>query len=132
MLRKQADQRLSQILEEMPPVGNLNGIGSNLMCPFSVRTCSIAANELDSRMLLQPGAQRLGCALRQELNRAVVIKVDQDGAIGLAFAEGEIVDTKMLRGWNSLVWDGADSAQERVTTGWLVDLSCDAGTSGSP
>ncbi len=131
MVRKKANQRLAQILEDMPSVRHLDGLRSTLLRPFSVRTCAIAADKLDSGMLLEPGAQSLSSALRQELNRAVPIKIDQNGAIGLALAEGEIVDTKMLRSGGLLIWDAADSTKKCVPTGWLVELSGDAGTGGT-
>jgi hypothetical protein len=89
-------QRFAEILEQMKAVRNLDGGRGALACTLSVGLGAVACDHLHSRMLPEPLRQGLGRALRQQGHRLPEFQVHQDGAIRVAFPQGEIVHTEDL------------------------------------
>ena len=56
-------ERLSQVDQDMPAVGNLGRTGSPATGAVGVRAGAITAENLHPRMLLEPGRERRGRAL---------------------------------------------------------------------
>lgn len=54
---------------------------------------AVARDDLDARMATQPRGDGRSRAVGQEVDRAPAIQVDQDRAIGSAFADGPVVKT---------------------------------------
>jgi hypothetical protein len=67
-------------------------------------------------MKQQPGGRRLGGPIRQQIDRAARVEIDEDGAIGAAFAHGPIVHSQLLGGRGLLPGELADQAQEGIGT----------------
>jgi hypothetical protein len=68
-------------------------------------------------MKQQPGGRRLGGPIRQQIDRAARVEIDEDGAVGATFAHGPIVDPQPLRGGRGLLpGELADQAQEGIGT----------------
>jgi hypothetical protein len=55
---------------------------------------AIAHDDLDGRMVLQPGGQGLGRAVGQQVDDPVTLQVAQDRAVALAFAPGPVINTQ--------------------------------------
>lgn len=49
-------------------------------------------------MVAQPGCEGLGGAAGQDVHDGAGLRVDEDGSVGVALAEGELVDTENPRG----------------------------------
>lgn len=92
VVRKYANERIRHILDAVKSIGNVQRVRSALTCTVGICTCTIAANNFDAGMIPQPLGQRLSGAIGQEVNRALQFAINQDGAVGMAFAECKIVD----------------------------------------
>ena len=55
---------LAQVLEEVPPVGNLNGLRSALAGSSGIIGTPITADDFDPGTVLEPGSHRRGGAVR--------------------------------------------------------------------
>ena len=87
-------QRFPEILQQMKAVRDLDGLGRALARPLSIGGRPIAGDHGYSRMLLEPlGEGRCG-AIREERHGLAALQIDQDGAIGVPFPEGEVVHTQ--------------------------------------
>ena len=51
VLFKDANERISHILDEVKTVGNLQGIRSALACAVGIRARTVAANDLNAGMI---------------------------------------------------------------------------------
>src|SRR5579872_7461569 len=97
-------QGVLQVAEQVPAVGDLNGLRRAGAGAADVVVGAVAADDLDLGMLFQPLAQGVSGALGQEVHGAVPLQVAQDRAIAVALAKGPIVnaedaDGPMLREW---------------------------------
>jgi hypothetical protein len=87
-------QSFPKILEQMKPVRDLRGGRGPLARALGIRTRPIPCDHLHAWMCPEPLGHRLSRPIRQERHRLTALQVHQDRAVGLAFAEGEIVYTK--------------------------------------
>ncbi len=67
-------------------------------------------------MSLQPVREGLRRAVRQDVDRIALVEVNQQRAVGLSFAQREIVDAKVLRRRHERLWRPSHTAQQRVAT----------------
>lgn len=74
-------QGISEILQEVPPVGNLHGIRRTTSGTVRIGAGSISADNLDARVSLQPSSKGISRAIGQQINRTVALKVDQNRSI---------------------------------------------------
>jgi hypothetical protein len=65
-------------------------------------------------MLGQPGGQRGSLAVRQQVDRPVAGHVDQDGAVGRAAPEGEVIDAEHGHSRRRRYRLGADETDQQV------------------
>jgi hypothetical protein len=87
-------QRFPKILHQMKAVGDLGGRGSPVPCALGISGRPSAGNHLDPRMRPEPLRDRLGRPIWEQRHRLPTLQVYQDGAVGLAFPEGEVVHTQ--------------------------------------
>ena len=87
-------QRFPEILHQMKAVGDLGGRGRPLPCAVGIGGRPIACNHLDPRMRPEPLRDSLGRPIWEQRHRLPTLQVHQDGAVGLAFAQGESVHAK--------------------------------------
>ncbi|HUG17111.1 MAG TPA: hypothetical protein VMM78_19045 [Thermomicrobiales bacterium] len=59
MLEQALFDDLNQVLEQMPAVGDLLGFRRTSARHFDIRVTPATGNDLDARMLAQPGRDRL-------------------------------------------------------------------------
>src|SRR4051812_18363329 len=75
----------------MPPIGDLDGLWRSLAGSVAIGAGAIAHDDLDGRMVLQPGGQGLGLAVGQQVDDPITLQVAQDRAVALAFAPGPVI-----------------------------------------
>ena len=108
--------RVTEVPQQMPAVADLDGIGRALAHAVGVGPGTIPGDDLDARVLPQPGRQGLGLAVRQEVEHAVPLEVDEDGPITMATTPGPVIDRQHPHGWPRLR-DGAGAPrhpQQRI------------------
>ena len=84
-------ERFPKILQHMKAISNLGRLGRALTRALGIRTRPIPRNHLHPGVLPEPLRHRLGGAFREQGHRLAAFQVDQDRAIGVPFAQGEIV-----------------------------------------
>jgi hypothetical protein len=77
-------------------------------------------------MLSQPRGEDFRSALRQQLNRASGVEVDQDRSIALPFAQGKIVNAQSSRCYRLKLGQLRDQPHEGIAAGRLVQACGDA------
>jgi hypothetical protein len=105
-----------EITQEVKAVRDLG----RLRCPFGgparILRRAITGNHFDAWMVAQPGRHRLGCALRQEIDRPLLFEIHQDCAIDAALAERKIIDPEHAGSRLGGRWGTVENTQDRVTT----------------
>lgn len=84
-------ERFAQIHQQVPTVRDLDRPGRALARAFGISASPIATEDLDARMILQPGGERCGGSLRQYINHLMAFLVDQDGAVGATALTGPVI-----------------------------------------
>lgn len=86
--------------------------------PGSVRTTvsseTIARDELDTRMVAQPGTDRLSRTVGQELDHLVALQVDHNGLLPVASAPGPVIDAADVRCDLRRYDSGADGIEQSI------------------
>jgi hypothetical protein len=82
------------VFEEVPTIGDLDGLGRTLGCGVAVARATIPGNELDAGVIAQPGAPGATRALRQECNDAAALEITDDGAVLASLAPGPVVNCR--------------------------------------
>jgi hypothetical protein len=65
-------------------------------------------------MLLQPGNHGLGLPIREEIDDTVPLEINQNRAIPMPAAEGEVIDTQDPWHGSAIDRGGPDGAQDRI------------------
>jgi len=86
--------RVVQVLEQVEPISDLHRLGCPLPRPLGVRAPAVAAHDLHLGMRREPGRERLGGAVRQQIDDRVRLQVDEDGAIMAPLARRKVVDAE--------------------------------------
>jgi len=89
---QQPFERIAQIAEQMPAVGNLHRLRRALPRRLRIGPATIPANDLYLRMRLQPGSHRGGGAVRQQVDHPVRFQVHQDRAVGVPLAARPVIN----------------------------------------
>jgi hypothetical protein len=113
---EEALQGLPDVLEQVPAVGNLLGLGGGFRRRFGVGGPAVAAEDLDLGVLAQPGLQLGPVSTRQQFDDLAALQVDDDRAVDVALAHGPVVHADDARGWDRLGVGAAllDAAQQGV------------------
>ena len=82
----------AQVVPQMPPVGNMDGLRSRKACRLGVALSAIATEDGDLRVGAQPGSGCRGAGVVEQIHHSVSLQIDHNGAALMASAQGEIVD----------------------------------------
>jgi len=100
----------------METIGDLRGLRRTRCGASGIVLGTVAGNNFDAWMSVQPRRDGLSSTLWQEIHRPTAFEIDQDGSIHPALAEGKIIDPqdpgRGLRGRRGAV----ENAQDRIAT----------------
>src|SRR5947209_137629 len=98
---KDAFHSFGKVFLHMEPISDLYCMRSPIAGSCSIVTRAIKADELHARMGLEPPFQAPSGTLRKQIDDPMILKVDQNGAIGDVATKRPIVYSKMSwRGMN--------------------------------
>lgn len=106
---EQGLQCITEILQDVPPIGNLNSLRGSTGCSSPIGIPTVAADDFDTRMRLQPSCNGGFGALGQQINWFVFFQIDQDSAKPTAASKRPVVDAQHARRW---MWGKRCSANE--------------------
>jgi len=87
-------QSLAGILQQVKPVSDLKRSRHSLPCSFGIRLRSVSHADLNAGMSTKPGGQCLGGPPREQIDRTMGLKINQDCGVHPAATDGEIIDAK--------------------------------------
>ena len=97
LLGKSVDQahdlvdRVGQVVEQVETVRDLDGVRSTQPGALGVASGPVTADHVRSAMLKQPVGEPRCPAVGQQVHGPAGVHVDNDGAVGIALAEREVV-----------------------------------------
>ena len=103
----------------MEPIGYLVRLRRSQCCAFGIQTASVTRDRDDFGMLSEPCGEAFGRPVRNEIDDASEVEINQNCSKVLAFAPSPIVDAQVVngkRGWRLHRWL-ANTAQNGVITG---------------
>ena len=112
MMIEHAAQRIPAVAQQMPPVGDLDGLRRPLAGSIGVGAGPIADDDLDRRMVLEPRGQGLALAVGQQLDPAPALEITEDRAVVAALAPGPVIDPEHTRRERRIEIGLADAAQQ--------------------
>lgn len=92
MLLKQTLERFTPFLEQMKAVSNLYRIRCSTGCTIGIFGGAVAADNFYAGMLLKLGGQGVGGTVGEQIDWLMALKVNQDRAKHLAFAQREVIN----------------------------------------
>src|SRR5262249_45581035 len=98
---------------QMPAIGHLDRLWRTFSGRLRRSWGAITADDLDSRVSLEPVNQRLRFPLRAQLNDPALLEVDQDGAVVVALAEGPVINPEHSWRWLRVQRCPAHQPQQR-------------------
>jgi hypothetical protein len=116
--------RVGQVVHQMPSVGDLDRVGCAAGGAFGVAAGPISTDNFDAGMRVEPGGQRVGAAVVEDVDHLVSTHIDQDGAVAVAAPPGEVVDAQHCHGGHHRFRQGpgsgaaASSDPRRYRRGW--------------
>lgn len=90
-------QSCRQVLQQVPAIRDFQCMRGGFLYRLGVGGGPVPADDLRSRMVLEPGRERLRGTVGQHVHDPAGLDVDQHGAVGEALAEGELVHPQHLR-----------------------------------
>jgi hypothetical protein len=112
-LQQEFFEHLGEIVQQVPAVRDLLGIGSALANPVGVRTGAVARDDLWAGMGDQPLGEPGGEAVREQVHHRPAFEVDEDSAIGVAFTQRPVIDAEHPWGRARGEWGAAEEVQQR-------------------
>jgi hypothetical protein len=91
---EEAFEHLAHVLEQVPAVGHVHGIGCGPGCRLGVGAGAVAADDLDAGVVFEPPLQRRAVASREQVDDLAALQVDQDGAVALPLADRPAADAQ--------------------------------------
>jgi hypothetical protein len=88
---------VGQVVYQVPALGHLQGAGGAARGPGGVHPISIAADHLDTRVMAEPGRQRVGRGIFQQIDRPMGVDIDQDRAVPMAATQSKLIDPEHAR-----------------------------------
>jgi len=83
---------------------------------LGILPAAIPAHDLDTRMLLSPGRNRVSGAVGQEIHHPVPLEIHDDRPIGPALPEGKVVHGENRRRRGMLDLEAPDMTKEGLPT----------------
>jgi hypothetical protein len=99
-------------------VGDLDGIGSSLPNACGRGFGAVTSHDLDIGMGLEPRGHSLSRSILEYVDGTPLFKIDNDGAIAIAFAPRPIVQSDDCRFWPLGQRHAAHASKEGVATPW--------------
>lgn len=96
-----------QVLPQVEAVGDVDGVRGAEPGGFGVGGGAVAADDLHSGVGGQPGAHGFDGAVGQQVGRAAGLDVHQDGRVGVALAQCELIDPQHTRCRRTGLWESA-------------------------
>jgi len=119
---QQPFQRFPEILQQMPAIGDLDGLRGSLARTVRVGTGAIPADDLHSEMIEEPPGERRGLAPQQEVDGTMRLHVHEDRPVGPPFAPTPIVHAENLGRAGVRQCRRHHRTQEGDTTDWDTEL----------
>lgn len=123
---KQAFYHITEILQQVPPIGHLPCLRCPTRHPFHNGSATVARDETNRRMRREPGGNRRGGAIGQHIERSVCVNVHDKTRIRATLAEGEVVHPDTLRRANVRQRRGADESEQDIGSGWDAEGGSEA------
>ena len=83
---------LAQVLQQVPAVGDLHGLGGTLRRRLGVGRRTVPADDLDPGMLLEPRRDSVPLAVGEQVDDVTALQVHDDGAVTLSLAPRPVID----------------------------------------
>src|SRR3954471_12093715 len=113
---------LPQVQQQMPPIRDLDRPRRPERDTAGVLARAVAGDGADPAVAPKPVGQRWGAPVRQQVDNAMPLQVDENRPVGRALAQGPVVDTQDARGWPPRQGQAAHQAQHRVTARWHAEV----------
>jgi hypothetical protein len=102
---------LAKVLPQVEAVGDLHRVQRPAPGALRIRPGAVPADHLDPGMGPQPGPQRLRLPAGQQVKRRSGLAIDQQRAVDVAAAQGEVVHPEHPRRGRWRVGQGHDQPQ---------------------
>ena len=114
---------ITKVVQKVPAIRDLYGVGSALTDPVRVGTGAITRDDFDARMSAQPGRKRRRLTVRQQVDDLIFLQIDQDGTVMMATPPRPIVHPEYAwRARRDLAGHGGSyGPQQRIGTGWQAE-----------
>ena len=112
---------IANIANQVKPIGDLLRLGCASGSAVAIHISTIAANDFNRRIALEPGSDRFSIPIRQQIEGAVGIKIDNDRAVTLAFADGPIINADPFWRDDHRWFKGTNQAEHGIGTGAEVE-----------
>ncbi len=90
---------LPQVQQQVPAIGDLNGRGRPEPDAAGVLARAVTGDSPDSAGAPEPVGQCRRAPVRQQADDPPPLQVDENGPVGLTFAQGPVIDAHKARGW---------------------------------
>jgi hypothetical protein len=108
---------LAEVAQQVPAIGDVHGLRRTAPGAVGVDVGPVAGDHLHAGVVAQPGGERAGVAVGQEIDDGVALEVDQDGAVAAALAPRPLVHPERARHRRLGACRGPGEPQERVGAG---------------
>ena len=109
----------AQVAQQVPTIRDLDGVGRALARAVRIGAGAVARDHLDAGVGAQPGRERLGPPVGQQIHDPVALEVDEHRPVAVAAAPRPIIHREHARRWRGLgaALGRADHAPQRVGAG---------------
>lgn len=104
----------AQVVPEVPPVGDLEGLWGAAGGAVGEEGSAVAADDLDARTLGEPGREGVGLPVGQQVDRPSCLDVDEHGSIDPALALGVFIRADHTRRGSGRIRKRGDQPQQGV------------------
>lgn len=110
-------QRVTEVAEKVPAIGDLDGIRCSLSGSLRIGSGPITSHDFHPGVLIKPSRNRVRPPIRQKIDDAPTFEIADDRAVAAATTERPVVDADDAGRRMTRQISRSDQAQQRVATG---------------
>ncbi len=117
LVEEEALEGLAEVVQQVPAVRHLRGLGRAARRPVGVETATVTADDLDPGVFHEPRGDGVCGAVGEEVDDPVPLQIDQHRAEAAPAPPGPVIDPEDARGRYRRQRRGPDSVQECIRAG---------------
>jgi len=132
MLSQDIAQCVAEVAQQMPAIGYLYGAGRSTPGAVGIHAGPVPCDDLNPGMPLQPSRHAAGAPVRQKIDHAITLQINDDRAVSRSAAPRPIIYPNHARRNRRIEMSRSHQPQDRIAADWHSQFAGQSRTRFTP